>query len=182
MVVRSDTCGRFGFVNQRFQLQVKTDEQYRSRESFHARPDSKVSAAHSTGFCNNCHNFSAVTNELAAKEDFEAAAHAATPTIKEVRVQSVDSIQEDEEEEEEGANTSKSMKPPLNSVRAHNLIQKKQKPVQYKWKIDLSKTEPFWVGWFQGMSQKFIDLHVRKVLLLANLTMDTALTRAQMEG
>lgn len=93
-----------------------------------------------------------------------------------------DSIQEEEEEEEEDDEQHGD----TSNHSAHSFISQHQpnkpKPLQYKWRIDLSKTEPFWVGWFQGMSQKFIDLHVRKVLLLANLTMDTALTRAQMEG
>lgn len=86
--------------------------------------------------------------------------------------------------EKAGPTTSKPPRNParLGAVVAQHKPPAPQKPLLYKWKIDLSKTEPFWVGWFQGMSQKFIDLHVRKVLLLANLTMDTALTRAQMEG
>lgn len=128
---------------------------------------------------------------MAAKEDFDSRqSNQEIPSIKAIK--SEDSIQEDDEEEEEDhddgnhgqhANTSITSKPPQNPNRINSyVLQHKPKSLKYKWKIDLSKTESFWVGWFQGMSQKFIDLHVSKVLLLANLTMDTALTRAQMEG
>lgn len=53
----------------------------------------------------------------------------------------------------------------------------------YTWRIDLSKTEPFWNGWFKGLSQKFLDIPVPKVLLLANIHgLDTTLTVGQMQG
>lgn len=136
---------------------------------------------------------------MAAKEDFSAATNPEVPTLSNVK--SEDSIQEDEEENDDDdddddndddshvdddkkrAKSSANLKPPHNSNKLNSyVLQHKQKLLKYKWRIDLSKTEQFWVGWFQGMSQKFIDLHVSKVLLLANLTMDTALTRAQMEG
>lgn len=109
--------------------------------------------------------------------------------MKDIKPIAENAIQEEDEEgvdDGEHQDNLVTMKPPYNANKLKNYVQEhkqpKQKPIQYKWRIDLSKTEPFWVGWFQGMSQKFIDLHVRKVLLLANLTMDTALTRAQMEG
>lgn len=54
---------------------------------------------------------------------------------------------------------------------------------KYTWRIDLSKTESFWTGWFKGLSQKFLDIRVPKVLLLANIHgLDTALTVGQMQG
>lgn len=53
----------------------------------------------------------------------------------------------------------------------------------YGWRIDLSKTEHFWSGWFKGLSQKFLDVSVPKVLLLANIHgLDTSLTVGQMQG
>lgn len=56
-------------------------------------------------------------------------------------------------------------------------------PDQYTWRIDLSRTEPFWSGWFKGLSQKFLDVSVPKVLLLANIHgLDTTLTVGQMQG
>lgn len=119
---------------------------------------------------------------LAAKEDFSKTANL-SKDIKIIKQQSSNSIEEadeeDEDKEENAAEQERSNRV-TNSYRLHQ--QNVPKLLQYKWRIDLSKTEPFWVGWFQGMSQKFIDLHTRKVLLLANLSMDTALTRAQMEG
>lgn len=121
------------------------------------------------------------TNKLAANEDFSQTIREEV-SIKDISF-SETSIQE-EEEEVEVAESQKhvaplNLKPPSDHLQ---LKQYKQKVLQYKWRIDLSKTEPFWMGWFQGMSQKFIDLPISKVLLLANLSMDTALTRAQMEG
>ncbi|KAJ8943428.1 hypothetical protein NQ318_020679 [Aromia moschata] len=54
---------------------------------------------------------------------------------------------------------------------------------QYAWRIDLSKTEPFWTGWFKGLSQKFLDIRIPKLLLLANIHgLDTTLTVGQMQG
>lgn len=53
----------------------------------------------------------------------------------------------------------------------------------YTWRIDLKKTESFWTGWFQGLSQKFLELQLPKILLLANVNgLDTALTVGQMQG
>ncbi|KAJ8983892.1 hypothetical protein NQ317_000928 [Molorchus minor] len=54
---------------------------------------------------------------------------------------------------------------------------------QYAWRIDLSKTESFWTGWFKGLSQKFLDIRIPKLLLLANIHgLDTTLTVGQMQG
>ncbi|XP_022901193.1 protein phosphatase methylesterase 1 [Onthophagus taurus] len=53
----------------------------------------------------------------------------------------------------------------------------------YTWRIDLSKTESFWSGWFKGLSQKFLNIAMPKVLLLANIYgLDTTLTIGQMQG
>lgn len=53
----------------------------------------------------------------------------------------------------------------------------------YMWRIDLSKTEQFWNGWFRGLSQKFLEVPVPKVLLMANIHgLDTTLTLGQMQG
>jgi len=56
-------------------------------------------------------------------------------------------------------------------------------PNKYTWRIDLSKTEPYWGGWFKGLSQKFLNVSVPKILLLANIFgLDTTLTVGQMQG
>lgn len=54
---------------------------------------------------------------------------------------------------------------------------------KYTWRIDLSKSEKHWEGWFQGLSQKFLDIRVPKLLLLAGIdNLDRALTVGQMQG
>lgn len=54
---------------------------------------------------------------------------------------------------------------------------------KYTWRIDLSKSEQYWEGWFQGLSQKFLDVRVPKLLLLAGIdNLDRALTVGQMQG
>lgn len=51
------------------------------------------------------------------------------------------------------------------------------------WRIDLSKSEVYWSGWFENLSQKFLDLRVPKLLLLASIDgLDRALTVGQMQG
>jgi protein phosphatase methylesterase 1 len=44
-------------------------------------------------------------------------------------------------------------------------------------------TKPFWVSWFKGLTQGFLDLKIPKILLLAGSErMDKDLTIAYMEG
>ena len=53
----------------------------------------------------------------------------------------------------------------------------------YLWRIDLAKTEPYWRGWFSGMSQLFLGCTVPKLLLLAGVDrLDKDLTIGQMQG
>lgn len=42
-------------------------------------------------------------------------------------------------------------------------------PFQYTWRINLTDTEPFWVGWFEGLSAKFLSCHPPKLLVLAGV-------------
>lgn len=54
---------------------------------------------------------------------------------------------------------------------------------RYFWKVDLEKTEPFWKGWFKGLSRLFLSCPVPKLLLLAGMnTLDVELTIGQMQG
>lgn len=54
---------------------------------------------------------------------------------------------------------------------------------KYTWRIDLSKSEQYWSGWFENLSAKFLDLCVPKLLLLASIDgLDRALTVGQMQG
>ena len=54
---------------------------------------------------------------------------------------------------------------------------------KYVWRIDLSKTEKHWFGWFKGLSTAFLNVSVPKVLLLAGVDrLDRELTLGQMQG
>uniref|UniRef100_A0A1A9Z3G5 Protein phosphatase methylesterase 1 n=1 Tax=Glossina pallidipes TaxID=7398 RepID=A0A1A9Z3G5_GLOPL len=54
---------------------------------------------------------------------------------------------------------------------------------KYTWRIDLSKSEKYWVGWFSGLSEKFLNLRLPKQLLLASIDgLDKTLTVGQMQG
>lgn len=59
----------------------------------------------------------------------------------------------------------------------------RQKP-EYVWRINLSKTESYWKGWFQGLSELFLNAPVHgKMLLLAGIdNLDRQLTIGQMQG
>ncbi|XP_051956295.1 protein phosphatase methylesterase 1-like [Xyrauchen texanus] len=53
----------------------------------------------------------------------------------------------------------------------------------YSWRIDLSKAEKYWDGWFRGISNLFLSCNVSKLLLLAGIDrLDRDLTIAQMQG
>ncbi|CAH8545644.1 unnamed protein product [Schistosoma mattheei] len=54
---------------------------------------------------------------------------------------------------------------------------------QYTWRIDLIKTQPFWQGWFSGLSKLFLSIPEPKLLLLADADrLDKDLTIGQMQG
>ncbi|KAL2271176.1 hypothetical protein VTJ83DRAFT_547 [Remersonia thermophila] len=53
----------------------------------------------------------------------------------------------------------------------------------WRWRTDLAKTQPFWEGWFSGLSKKFLTGRGGKLLLLAGTDrLDTELTIGQMQG
>lgn len=53
----------------------------------------------------------------------------------------------------------------------------------YRWRTDLAATQPFWEGWFRGLSGAFLSAKVPKLLLLAGTDrLDKELTIAQMQG
>lgn len=59
----------------------------------------------------------------------------------------------------------------------------KHSQYKYVWRIDLSKTEQHWRGWFDGLSKKFLSCQAAKLLLLAGVDrLDTDLTVGQMQG
>lgn len=56
-------------------------------------------------------------------------------------------------------------------------------PHRYKWRTDLGATEPYWRGWFTGLSNKFLACKTAKLLLLAGADrLDKELMVAQMQG
>lgn len=58
-----------------------------------------------------------------------------------------------------------------------------EKPHSYTWRVNLSETEKFWPGWFEGLSNKFLTCDVPKMLLLAGVDrLDKDLTIGQMQG
>lgn len=89
--------------------------------------------------------------------------------------QSADSIAEVDETDTAGSSTANSHEGEEAAASIDSNV--------YTWRIDLSKTERFWNGWFKGLSQKFLNLPIPKVLLLANIHgLDTVLTIGQMQG
>ncbi|CEQ40053.1 SPOSA6832_01640, partial [Sporobolomyces salmonicolor] len=53
----------------------------------------------------------------------------------------------------------------------------------YTWRVDLQQTEPYWRGWFTGLSAKFLGCRTAKLLLLAGTDrLDKELLIGQMQG
>ncbi|GAA5886851.1 hypothetical protein JCM6882_005914 [Rhodosporidiobolus microsporus] len=53
----------------------------------------------------------------------------------------------------------------------------------YGWRVDLQKTEPYWRGWFAGLSARFLSCKAAKLLLLAGTDrLDRELLIGQMQG
>lgn len=56
-------------------------------------------------------------------------------------------------------------------------------PGAYVWRVNLKSTEPYWHGWFDGLSKVFLSISVPKMLILAGVDrLDKELTIAQMQG
>lgn len=54
---------------------------------------------------------------------------------------------------------------------------------QWTWRTDLAATQPYWEGWFAGLSRKFLDAKGGKLLLLAGTDrLDKELMIGQMQG
>lgn len=88
----------------------------------------------------------------------------------------VDTAINEEDEEEEGGIAKKEKK------NEPSISIKEDKP-EYTWRIELSKTEKYWEGWFKGLSNLFLSCPVPKLLLLAGVDrLDRDLTIGQMQG
>jgi protein phosphatase methylesterase 1 len=58
-----------------------------------------------------------------------------------------------------------------------------QKARPWIWRTDLAATQPFWEGWFVGLSKKFLEAKGGKLLLLAGTDrLDKELIIGQMQG
>ncbi|CAG9769117.1 unnamed protein product [Ceutorhynchus assimilis] len=89
------------------------------------------------------------------------------------------------EEDEEGSDTEKPDEENIFKIPKSNVHigDDAGSHPSYSWKIDLSKTEPFWQHWFQNLSDKFLNAKVPRILVLANIHgLDTKLTVGQMQG
>eukprot|EP00298_Acanthocystis_sp_HF-20_P004308 c14647_g1_i1.p1 GENE.c14647_g1_i1~~c14647_g1_i1.p1 ORF type:complete len:363 (-),score=165.81 c14647_g1_i1:23-1090(-) len=54
---------------------------------------------------------------------------------------------------------------------------------QYLWRTDMTTSEPFWAGWFQGLSTMFLNSPCPKLLILAGRDrLDVPLMTGQMQG
>lgn len=94
-----------------------------------------------------------------------------------VRSNSIPEEAEGEEELGEGENTAKK------SMDEDNVFKIPDTETKYVWRIDLSKTEKYWSGWFHGLSNMFLSCPAAKMLLLAGIDrLDKDLTIGQMQG
>lgn len=159
------------------------------------RPNSFLDIEHAVQWClrsgqtQNCESArvsmpsqikNSATGKLASSEVAELAdavidadlREAAAEILKKQTPSGIEVISEDQEDEQSAEIVIKTtdtvkLKPPNN----------------YIWRIDLSKTEVYWRGWFQGLSDLFLSTQCPKLLLLANIHgLDTALTVGQMQG
>ena len=107
------------------------------------------------------------------------------PTTARASSVSADSIQEEDEDEEE--KSAESFKVPSQPVSKASVDRTPPQtftgPEVWKWRIDLARTEPYWRGWFQGLSARFLAVAGAKLLLLAGVDrLDRDLTVGQMQG
>ncbi|XP_072557584.1 protein phosphatase methylesterase 1-like isoform X2 [Paramormyrops kingsleyae] len=70
-------------------------------------------------------------------------------------------IEEDEEDEDGGESDHKRKKEDDQEVKKECL---------FTWRIELSKTEKYWDGWFRGLSALFLSCSIPKLLLLAGFS------------
>uniref|UniRef100_A0A7N9AVJ2 Protein phosphatase methylesterase 1 n=1 Tax=Mastacembelus armatus TaxID=205130 RepID=A0A7N9AVJ2_9TELE len=83
-------------------------------------------------------------------------------------------IEEEEDEEVEEESNKKRMKDDDQEMKKESI---------FTWRVELSKTEKYWDGWFRGLSALFLSCSVPKLLLLAGVDrLDKDLTIGQMQG
>jgi protein phosphatase methylesterase 1 len=85
------------------------------------------------------------------------------------------------DEEAQGGGIGEEMEGVVNGTGTGMGRKSSSKP--WRWRTDLAKTQPFWEGWFGGLSKKFLSGRGGKMLLLAGTDrLDTELTIGQMQG
>ncbi|XP_055377251.1 protein phosphatase methylesterase 1 [Condylostylus longicornis] len=120
----------------------------------------------------NCVTKKLATNELPLPDDYFE------DTSKPTLFKSPLSI--DENEETDFSNEEPPAKFKIPNSASNTEIDDNKK---YTWRIDLSKSEIYWKGWFEGLSEKFLNIRVTKQLILASIDgLDKALTVGQMQG
>merc|ERR1712168_246950 len=114
-----------------------------------------------------------------ATHELETKLEDANEATQSARLESLDEDEEGEDDEAAGAVAAVSTT--VNASASPNVFAGGQDG--YVWRIDLAKTEPYWKGWFSGMSQLFLGCAVPKLLLLAGVDrLDKDLTIGQMQG
>lgn len=97
-----------------------------------------------------------------------------------------DAIREEEEDDDEanGEQENGSSEVSKGSAKMEKQPESESDGTRYEFRVDLSSTEVYWRGWFEGLSQQFLDSpSPAKMLLLAGIdTLDRALTIGQMQG
>jgi len=92
-----------------------------------------------------------------------------------------ETVREEDEEDEEGEEERDQSS--VNTQQSSTTTNVSSDTNQYTWRIDLSKTEHFWQGWFSGLSKLFLSCECPKLLLLAGVDrLDRDLTVGQMQG
>lgn len=68
-------------------------------------------------------------------------------------------------------------------VSVPGVLKKDEANSGYNWSINLSKTEPYWQDWFQGLSGRFLTAPAARLLILAGTDrLDRELIAGQMQG
>lgn len=126
----------------------------------------------------NCETNLLATNEIETYEP--SGEEAVVATRHETRADSI-AEEPDGEEEEEGKEVAEEQTQFAKPAPVENAIGSSS--MKYKWRIDLSKSEPHWAGWFQGLSGAFLTVRAPRLLLLASIDgLDKELTVGQMQG
>nr|CAG4644032.1 EOG090X07NZ [Lepidurus arcticus] len=84
------------------------------------------------------------------------------------------------EEDESATSTDDDVVPAFKSFKSPETVPLAE---SFTWRIDLTETEEHWPGWFQGLSQNFLNVETPRLLLLAGVDrLDKDLMVGQMQG